>query len=104
MLRNVNEKDWQLFRRLLPVWQEAYMEKLVEGYKALLNSKNRASEKFWALEERIIQDKKSPGVLIDNARRSNIEMHLRKLLCSGVICHEDLTDFSPELKNSLQGW
>ena len=32
----VNEKDWKLFRKLLPDWQESYMEKLVEEYKAIL--------------------------------------------------------------------
>ena len=102
MSLTVNEKDWKLFRRMLPIWQEAYMEKLVEEYKALLNSEDKASSKFWALEKRIRKDKKNPGVLITEARRSNMEMLLRELLCFEVICPEDLNEFSPEIKSRLQ--
>ena len=28
----VNEKDWKLFRKNLPDWQENYMEKLIKEY------------------------------------------------------------------------
>ena len=102
MMLTVNENDWKLFRRVLPLWQEAYIEKLVEEYKELLNSKEKASSKFWALEKRIRKDKKCPGVLIIDVRRSNMEMLLRELLCYGVICPENLNDFSSELKNRVQ--
>ena len=29
-MKQVNEKDWKLFRSRLPGWQEAYMGKLIE--------------------------------------------------------------------------
>ena len=29
---DVNEKDWKLFRKYLPDWQENYMEKLIKDY------------------------------------------------------------------------
>jgi hypothetical protein len=32
-MKQVNEKDWKLFRSRLPGWQEAYMGKLIEEYK-----------------------------------------------------------------------
>lgn len=53
MEKGVNEKDWKLFRSRLPGWQETYMERIVEEYMELLGSEGQASEKFWALDERI---------------------------------------------------
>ena len=56
MEKGVNEKDWKLFRSKLPGWQETYMERIIEEYRKLLGSEEQASEKFWALDERIKQD------------------------------------------------
>ena len=42
----VIEKDWKLFRELLPEWQEAYMERLVKEYIELLSGDGQASDKF----------------------------------------------------------
>ena len=53
----VEENDWKLFREKLPVWQEAYMERLIQEYVELLNSDKNASEKFWELDKRIRGDR-----------------------------------------------
>ena len=100
-MRDVNEKDWKLFRSKLPGWQEAYMEKLVEEYKSLLSGTENASEKYWALEERIRQDKRSPSVVLYDVRRSRMEIHLLQLLRCKVIQLQDLEDFSEELRERL---
>ena len=42
------------------------MGKLVEEYKALLNGNAQASDKFWALWERMKRDKRSPGVMLED--------------------------------------
>ena len=68
------EKDWKLFRKKLGSWQEAYMDKLVEEYKSILNSDALSSDKYWAL-----------GLLRDEA-----------------IAMDDLEGFSDELKEDLQ--
>ena len=52
------KKDWALFREKVADWQEAYMDKLNKEYIELLTGDGRPSEKFWALEERIRNDKK----------------------------------------------
>ena len=52
------ESDWKLFRKRVPVWQERYMGRLMEEYRAILESEESSSEKSWALEKRIRQDKK----------------------------------------------
>lgn len=41
----VKEADWRLFRSRLPIWQEAYMERLNREYIALLSGTGSASEK-----------------------------------------------------------
>ena len=33
----IKEADWRLFRSRLPIWQEAYMERLNREYIALLS-------------------------------------------------------------------
>lgn len=94
------ESDWKLFRKMVPQWQEAFMGKLVEEYKEILDSDGLASEKFWALEKRVNGDKRSPGVLID-MRRSRMRDNILGLLQWNVIKLGDLEGFSPELQEDM---
>ena len=73
----VKEADWRLFRSRLPIWQEAYMERLNREYIALLSGTGPASEKFWELERRMREDKKRGGVVM-RMSRSNMELNLRR--------------------------
>lgn len=98
----LKEKDWKLFRQKLPEWQEAYMEKLVEEYKVILNSDKRASEKYWELEKKVRKDKRNSGVLACDIRRSRFELLLLQLIHDGVITSEDLADFSAELQERIK--
>ncbi len=94
------ESDWKLFRKRVPVWQERYVGRLMEEYRAILDSEESSSEKFWALEKRIRQDKKSLGVIVD-MRRSTVQVELLQMLLQGVIQPSDLEGFSQELRDSL---
>ena len=94
------ESDWKLFRKRVPVWQERYVGRLMEEYRAILDSEESYSEKFWALEKRIRQDKKSPGVIVD-MRRSTMQVELLQMLLQGVIQPSNLEGFSQELRDSL---
>lgn len=94
------ESDWKLFRKRVPVWQERYMERLMEEYREILESEEVPAEKFRTLEKRIHQDKKSPGVVID-MRRSTMRDELLQMLFQGVIQLGDLEEFSQELRDSL---
>ena len=100
-MKQVNEKDWKLFRTRVPDWQEAYMGKLVEEYKALLNESEPASGKFWALWERLKRDKRSPGVMLEDMSRSTMRMNLLLLLRHEIITIQDLDGFSDELREDL---
>ena len=97
---SVNEADWKLFRAKLPEWQEAYMQKLNKEYLALLSAPGKASDKFWALEERIKQDRRRPGVILEMSK-SNAVWNIVRLIHDSVITIDDLCDFSSELKNSV---
>ncbi|MBE5807764.1 MAG: multidrug transporter [Clostridiales bacterium] len=97
MNTGVDERDWKLFRRRVPAWQERWMERLDREYLEILQSEEKASERFWALEKRIREDKKGIGVVID-MRRSQMEWNIMRLLGQGVITLDELEGFSEELR------
>ena len=96
----VKEADWRLFRSRLPIWQEAYMERLNREYIALLSGTGPASEKFRELEKRIHEDKRR-GSVVMRMSRSNMELNLLSLLSDGVISTAELDGFSEELREKL---
>ena len=96
------EKDWKLFKKKLGGWQEAYMDKLIEEYKDILNSDVSSSDKYWALRKKIYEDYKSPGVLARDVSRSNMFIILLGLLRDEAITMDDLDEFSDELKEDIE--
>ena len=103
MYGKVNESDWKLFRQKLPGWQEAYMQKLIDEYIAMLTGPGAASDKFWDLEKRIRQDKRDTGVVAE-MRRSVMDTNIMNLLAEGAITLDDLDGFSEELKGRMALW
>lgn len=97
----ITNHDWKLFRRLLPDWQEAYMDRLNREYAEILAGEGNPSNKFWALEKRIRQDKHSPGVQLES-KRSDLIYTLAALLNDGVITADDLEGFSDSVRKPLQ--
>ena len=95
------KRDWALFREKIAGWQEAYMDKLNKEYIELLSGKGSPSEKFWALEERIRNDKKDTGVQL-RMSRSNCISNIISLLNEGTITMADLDEFSDELKETIR--
>ena len=95
-----SKEDWKLFRSKIPGWQEAYMERLNKEYIQILSSEGKASDKFWALEKRVNQDKRSPGVIVQ-LRRRDMPIQLTALLRDDVIERDDLKEFSPELQEYI---
>ena len=57
-----SKNDLKLFREKLPGWQERYMDKLAREYAEFLTDDSRQpSERFWALNKRIREDRRKPG-------------------------------------------
>ena len=98
-----NEADWKLFRTRLPGWQEEYMDRLNREYAAILAGSGKASEKFWALEEKINRDKRTVSVTA-RMSRSNMDYNIAGLLGGGVITIDDLDGFSLELRESMRSF
>ena len=93
---DTTKADWKLFRERIPQWQENYMDKLTKEYIALLQGDDTPSSKFWALDERIRNDKRKPGVRLELNKR-NVDMNLMRLISDGAITFEDLEGFSEGL-------
>ena len=96
----MKQDDWHLFRERLPIWQEAYMDRLNKEYIELLSGGGNPSVKFWALDKRIKEDKHSPGVQLE-MRKSDLLKSIIVLLHDGVIGVDDLREFSDDLKESV---
>lgn len=95
------EEDWKLFRSKISDWQEAYMKKLNQEYIEILSGDGYESDKFWALEKRIREDKNDCGVHC-RMSRSNLLSVMVSLLNEGAITFDDLEGFSDDLKNTLR--
>ena len=98
----VKESDWKLFRKLLPEWQERFMERLLGEYAKMIAGQGSAADRFWKLHKRLQKDVRKVGVSAD-MRRSVMDMNLRSLLYEGAITRNDLDGFSDELRQSLLG-
>ncbi len=101
MMMEISKSDWKKCREKISVWQEHYMERLVEEYITFLRSDQSASDKFWELERRIKQDKKCPGVLIE-MRKSSAIYDIARLIGDEVISLDDLEEFSDDLKEVVK--
>ena len=93
LMYSVKESDWKLFRKLLPGWQERFMERLLGEYATMIVGPGLASDRFWKLQERLQKDVRKVGVRAD-VRRSVMFMNLRALLQEGAITNDDLDGFS----------
>ena len=101
MLKEISEKDWKLFKAKIIIWQESYIDKLNHEYIEILSSNENSSDKFWKLEKRIKQDKRSTGVIC-KVKRSNLIENVFSLINEGVICFDDLFEFSDNLKATVK--
>ncbi len=100
MMNRFSEKDWKLFRKKVPGWQEAYMDKLNKEYMEILKEEGNSSDKFWKLEKRIKENKKECGVQCEMSRSNQFYIML-SLLNEGTITMEDLEEFSDNLKDTI---
>ena len=77
------------------------MQRLCHEYASLLTSEKAGSQAFWELNERIKQDKKSPGVQVE-LRKATMLWDIVAMLRDGVINMENLAGFSDELIENVK--
>lgn len=102
-MQTVNESDWKLYRKKLPVWQERCMEKLIQKYVAVFNENESAGDRFWKVEKMINRDKRMTGVITE-MRRSRMHGDIVQLILEGTIDISDLDGFSDELIANMKGF
>lgn len=96
-----SKSDWKLFRDRIGDWQESYIEKLNHQYIDLLNGDGLASDKFWELNRRIREDRKSLGVQME-LRKPDLPYTLANLLHEKIITEDDLKQFSNVLQDAVK--
>jgi len=99
----VTKSDWKLFVEKLPLWQERYMDHLLQEYAAIIAKTDEASTRFWELKERIDTDIKNPGVQIA-PRRSEMMADLLYMIRHDVINIEDLDGFSKSVVSDIKSF
>ena len=98
----LSKSDWKLFRERLPNWQERYMDNLIREYaKFLADDRLQPSERFWALNKRIQEDRRRPGVQIELRKQSAV-FELARLIADGAVSLDELDGFSEELQNMVR--
>ena len=98
----LSKNDWKLFRERLPGWQERYMDKLTREYAEFLTDDSRQpSERFWALNKRIREDRRKPGVQPE-LRKQKVVFDVANLNADGAVSLDELDGFSEELQNMVR--
>lgn len=100
IMNDVSKADWKLFCERVPGWQESYMGRLEKEYVELLESDEPASTKFWELDKRIKEDRRSIGVIIEK-KKSEVYWDVARFINDGVITKDDIADFSDDLKAAV---
>ena len=100
-LQDYTERDWKLFKSRIADWQERHMDRLNHEYVELLNGDGTPSEKFWTLEKRVREDKRSASVRVEMSR-SMLVHNMASLYVEGVIAEDDLDGFSDALVETVR--
>lgn len=72
------------------------MEQVCQKYIDILSEDTPASARFWTLDKEMKKDKKNPGVLVTDLRRSTALFLIADLLQNNVITNEELHEFSDD--------
>lgn len=97
---DVDENDWRLFRKLFPVWQENYMNSVIDRYIKLLQGPEKGIEKFHTLEKMMDREYYKACFEVEMSR-SKLWMNIARLLSDGVITEEDIAPFSSSIKEKV---
>lgn len=97
----ISKADWKLFQDRLRLWQENYMERLIEEYVKMLQGPENASSKFWQLDRKLKSDRLNPGVTLVLDKQQVIN-DIASMVKIGVITIADLEGFSEELINEVK--
>lgn len=93
------ESDWKLFSEKYYEWKNRYLERFFPDYKAILDSDETATDKFFELKKRIEKDSRAPVFRLPGRfSRNDMHLNIMALLNNGIITLDDLSEFSDEVK------
>lgn len=93
------ESDWKLFSTKYYDWKNRCLEQFFPEYKAILDSDETATDKFFELKKRIDKDSRTPVLRLPGRfSRNDMYMNIAFLINHEVITLDDLSEFSDEVK------
>ena len=93
------ESDWKLFRTLIPVWRDRYVEKqLAKIREKLVQETEAPADIFWSVHDITKKQVKVLTDSFDNVSRSSMHLYLLTMYSYKIITLDDLKDFSEELR------
>ena len=97
------ESDWKKFRNSLEKWRETYLKRKNNEIRSILEDNNlNETEKFWNIVDFQKKESKILRDCLNNFSRSNMLVHMAIMKKYGMICKEDIEEFSEELQKLLE--
>ena len=103
--KNMKESDWKVFRAMVPEVRERYLASKNNELKLILTEEGKTpTEQFWNTANRCEEISKILVECLDGHSRSKMDLYMGLMLRHGLLSQDDLTQFSPELRESLRFW
>lgn len=102
-MREINESDWRLFRRLQPLALERFCERVLSEVGHLASEAGRSSHDRYLEVFRLIRRRDEElATAFDGPRRSAALLQLARLRFHGLLTEEEFAGFSPEARDTVQ--
>ena len=96
------EKDWKLFRKIVPDLRERYLKDKNKKIKKMLESEGKSeTERFWEAKVKIEKERNILVDCLDGHSRSKLVYHMILMYKCGMLKKSDLKNFSDELQNQI---
>lgn len=103
MSRDIKESDWKHFRKLHAIALNRHCEQTLGEVQALTNDTRKTPhERYLAVYRLIERRDKELGRAFNDMRRSTAVIQLSIIVSYGLLTDEELADFSPELRSTLE--
>lgn len=103
MTGQINEPDWQVFRRLQPIALERFCERiLAEIGRIAADDRKNGHERYLAVYKLIHKRDKELADAFDGMRRSRAEWQLALIQKHGLLTDEEMARFSPETRAKVK--
>jgi hypothetical protein len=109
MTVQINEPDWQVFRRLQPIALERFCERiLAEIGRIAADDRKNSHERYLAVYKLIHERDKQLADAFNDSRRSRASIQLGLMRFHGLVTDEEMARFSQDtqerVKVMLQNW